>query len=538
MKAETFPMLDLAGGPWAAFAAIVLATFLSEDLTCVAVGLLAAAGRVEPALGIVGCFAGIVAGDFGIYLLGRLLGRRVFAWSWFRRVLPPDRLAEMAVRLGRHGRKAALISRVLPGTRVPLLLAAGVLGRGTFRVLPWAVFAAALWVPAIILTVAALGETISPNVFFATAILVFALVWFVPKLLDQRERRALLVRFAKLRRWEFWPSWFFYMPLVPWYLALAVRYRSLTLWTAANPGIPAGGVVGESKADILAQLPKGWVVPTLFVPMSSHTDRMRIVEDAISKPGWEFPLILKPDAGQRGAGVKKAANEKDVEQYLFNSPGALIVQPYHPGPFEAGVFYYRIPGERTGHILGITDKVFPVAVGDGHSTLAELIWKHPRHRLQVGTFLARHQAQLDQVLAVGERFPLALAGNHCQGTLFRDGSHLVTPELECAIDAIARKFEGFFVGRFDLRYSNPDDFRNGQGFTVIELNGATAEASQMYDPAWSLGWAYATLFRQWALLFRIGAANRCHGHSPVGVVELLRLVRTYYRDRRVDPLSD
>ena len=32
---------------------------------------------------------------------------------------------------------------------------------------------------------------------------------------------------------------------------------------------------------------------------------------------------------------------------------------------------------------------------------------------------------------------LAIAGNHCQGTLFLDGSHLCTAALEAKVDAIA-----------------------------------------------------------------------------------------------------
>ena len=101
-----------------------------------------------------------------------------------------------------------------------------------------------------------------------------------------------------------------------------------------------------------------------------------------------------------------------------------------------------------------------------------------------------------------------------------------------------RPFEGFCFGRFDLRYSDPDELRAGRGFAVIELNGVTSESTNLYDPAWPLWRAYRTLFRQWALAFRVGAANRARGHRPVGVLDLLRLIRAYYRDRVVSPLAD
>jgi len=194
------------------------------------------------------------------------------------------------------------------------------------------------------------------------------------------------------------------------------------------------------------------------------------------------------------------------------------------------VFYYRIPGEERGRIFSITDKVFPVVVGDGRSTLAELIWSHPRYRMQGAVFLTRHAAVAARVLGSGEVLALGFAGNHCQGTLFRDETHLVTPELEAAFDATAKHFDGFFVGRFDVREADETEFRAGRGFAIVELNGATGESTNLYDPSWPLWCAYRTLFRQWALLFRTGAANRARGHRPATVRELFGLLRAHDRE--------
>jgi hypothetical protein len=352
-------------------------------------------------------------------------------------------------------------------------------------------------------------------------------------------RAQLWAKVSKVWRWEFWPTWVFYLPLVPWFLLLAAHYRSLTVWTAANPGItPAGGVVSESKSDILSHLPADCVVPTLLIPAVESDKRAERAVREIDARGWSYPVVLKPDAGERGAGVRNAHSAADVASYLAANPGPVVAQPFHPGPFDAGVFYYRLPGEERGHVFSITDKVFPVLVGDGRSTLKELIWAHPRFRMQAITFLARHATAAGRVLADGERFPLAMAGNHCQGTLFRDGSHLLTPELEEAIDRVVQSFHGFHFGRFDVRYADPEEFRAGRGFAVVELNGATAESTNLYDPSWPVWRAYRTLFRQWVLLFRIGAANRSLGHRPVSVLRLFALVRDYSRHRTVSPLAD
>jgi hypothetical protein len=351
-------------------------------------------------------------------------------------------------------------------------------------------------------------------------------------------RGKLIGRVSRLWRWEFWPSWLFYLPVLPWLAYLSLRYSRVLTWTAANPGIPHGGVVGESKHAILAQLPQEWVIPSELVPPGKPGTRMNQVRRVLEQHGWGFPLVLKPDAAQRGAGVRRIRDLVEIEKYLQNQPAAVILQKYHPGPYEAGIFYYRLPGEETGHIFSVTDKVFPVLLGDGRSTLEELIWRHPRYRMQASVFLTRHDPDRERILADGERFVLALAGNHCQGTMFRDGADLITPELVRAVDSIARQFTGFYIGRFDVRYTDPEAFKAGRDFAIVELNGATSESTNIYDPSWSLFTAYRTLFRQWSLLYRIGYANRQQGHASTGILELFRLVFDYYRGLRADPLAD
>jgi membrane protein DedA with SNARE-associated domain len=528
-------------GPWHLLVSAFFGTFVSEDLTCVAVGLLVAGGHGSFAAGLTGCFLGIFTSDAALWAVGRLAGPKVRRW------IGPDRFSGMERWLDRRLAAAVVAARFLPGTRLPLYLTAGIIGRRGGRFLLWTFIAAALWTPLLVLSVTFLGETAvvplrrllggTPAIVF-TSLLAFGLIRVVPRSLNRRERTRLAAWPARLWRWEFWPAWLFYLPLVPYYLWLSMRYFGATVWTAANPGIPRGGVVGESKADILSALPEEYTVPSLLIGPGNVGERLSGFGNEVTRRGWSFPLVLKPDAAQRGAGVKKVHDLVDVEKYLGGQPAAVLAQPYHPGPFEAGVFYYRLPGEEHGRIFSITDKVFPEVVGDGNSTLAELIWVHPRYRMQADVFLKRHAGRASEVLAAGERLPLAMAGNHCQGVMFRDGAHLFTPELVRAVDSIAKRVPGFYIGRFDIRYGDVAEFRAGRGFAIVELNGATAESTNIYDPSWPLWRAYRTLMRQWGLLFRIGAANRRRGNRPVSSRELLQLLREYYAERTVDPLAD
>jgi membrane protein DedA with SNARE-associated domain len=528
------------------FLALIAGTLVSEDLACISAGLLIREGRIGFAAGAGACALGILLGDVGLWAAGRVSRSVIARWPIMSRLLAGLPVDEMRVWLEEHAALAMLASRFMPGTRLPLYLSAGTMGMSFRRFATWATVAVLLWTPVLVWLAATTSRAAldrSPSngpagwtIRLAFAIcLVLALKWTGRRLARSRVFTARLARWV---RWEFWPMWLFYAPVAVWVLWLSIRHRGISTITASNPGIPDGGVVGESKGQILSRLPARWTVPWVLVDAGPARDRMRRVLELVDQQGWRFPIIMKPDVGQRGVGVRLARRAEDVQTYCATESGPIIVQPYHPGPFEAGVFYYRFPGEARGRILSITDKHFPQLAGDGTSTIEELIWSHRRHRLQADTFLRRHSQIRDRVLARGEVFQLAIAGNHAQGTLFRDGAHLWTPALERRIDAIAQSYPGFFIGRFDVRYSSREAFQAGEDLAIVELNGATAESTDIYDPQRSLVAAYRRLFKQWSLVFAIGAANRDAGAPVSGICRLIYLLRSYAQTNPAFVLSD
>src|SRR5438876_5593802 len=134
-----------------------------------------------------------------------------------------------------------------------------------------------------------------------------------------------------------------------------------------------------------------------------------------------------------------------------------------------------------------------------------------------------------QVPAAGESVQLVEIGTHCRGAIFLNAGDTITPALEEVIDRIARSFEGFFFGRFDIRVPSRQDLMAGRNMKVIELNGVTSEATHIYDPKLSLFDAYRVLFRQWRIAFEIGNLNRARGVRPASVTELLNVTREYRR---------
>jgi len=527
---------------------LALGTLASEDLTCITAGLLIQRGDLSVGQAIAGCALGIFAGDLGLWASGRIAGRVALEWPAVASRLERGQARRFRELLEQHAAGAIVSSRFLPGTRLPLYVTAGVVKLPVRVFALWSLVAVLLWTPTIVLFTASFGDAFMMRLWPAvgpgwmprliTAAAVLVLLQTARTLGSPSARARAAARLARLRRWEFWPMWLFYPPVALWILWLSVRHRGPTTMTAANPGMPDGGTVGESKAAILRQLPAEWTVPFALVPAGGLAARVREIGEGMRRGGWDFPVVLKPDVGQRGAGVRLAWTTADVERYVSRQVGPVIVQPYHEGPFEAGVFYYRMPGSPRGRIFSITDKHFPSVVGDGESTVEELIWRHPRYRLQAHTFLERHREILHRVLEPGERLRLAVAGNHCQGTLFRDGRHLITPALEARIDAIAQAYPGFFVGRFDIRYRSVDAFMAGRDLAIVELNGATSESTNIYDPDSRLIDAYRQLFRQWSIVFAIGAANRRHGARASSARRLAALVRTYLRTPIVFPISD
>ncbi len=507
-------------------------TLLLEDPTTVAGGLLVVAGQVSFTTAWLGLATGIAAGDLGLYGLGRLFGERVRSWRW----IDEAKWTQGARWLEENLTKAVVLSRFVPGARLPTYLAAGGLKTSFSHFALVAVLATTLWATLLLGLTIALGDAIHDwlgSLRWAGLGLV-VLVFFVPGVLLRLRRRA-VERDAEGRAlrstFEFWSPAFFYLPVAFKYLALGLRYRSLTLPTAVNPSIFAGGLIRESKAEILSLLPKGPHLPPFTRLSNPGPDGLRDVREALAEAELSLPLVAKPDQGQRGAGVRVLRSEAQLRAYLdaFPRETDILFQGLVDLPMEAGIFYVRDPETDEGRILSVTLKEFPEVIGDGARTVGELIRAHPRARHAARIYERRHASRLQVILRPGERLPLVFAGNHCQGAVFRDGRALVTPELSAHIDGLARRIPGFDFGRFDIRFRDVESFRRGEAYGIVELNGVGAESTHIWDPETRLVDAYRALFEQFELAFAIGDRNRARGVEPLSPWALVRELIGYFR---------
>jgi membrane protein DedA with SNARE-associated domain len=503
---------------------LAVATLVSEDAASLAAGWLVHRGDVGAWPAVAACGAGIWFGDIALWGVGRMFSRSDRCRRWCARRLPV--MAGRALALAVDEPAAIVASRFLPGTRLPLYVAAGAVGARPLVFFGWTLAAVLVWTPLVVL---------GTSWFVWGGVAVLAAVRLAQTSRGGRLWRPVGARLVRWTRPEFWPTPIVYAPIAPWLLWQAIRNGGIASLGAANPGFEDGGFVGESKFAILSALPREWTLPSQLIGDGTAEMRLRAFDTAVEALGGSFPVILKPDVGQKGVGVRRITSRDEATAYLSAERGAVIVQRYHPGPFEAGIFYYRHPGEPRGRIFSITDKRFPTVVGDGVSTLEALLWADPRYRLQVPLFLKRHDGA--RVLADGERLPLVMSGNHCQGAIFLDGRHLITPALEARVDQIARAVPGFFVGRFDVRYASERAFLRGEDLAIVELNGVTSESTNIYDPSFGAVQAWRTLARQWQIVFEIGAANRSRGAAPVPAGRLARLILAYWRSRPPMPVA-
>ena len=283
-------------------------------------------------------------------------------------------------------------------------------------------------------------------------------------------------RFLRRRHWR--AKWFAYVPLFFYLAWLMLRYRSATLYTAANPGIPTGGMTGESKSAILRKLAgvEGAVAQFVLIPAEpAARERVRHARQWMAREGVAFPVVLKPDVGERGRAVSVSRDPRQLARQLVRAREAMILQRFVDG-LEFGIYYRRLPGDARGRIVSI----------------AQTSYAEP-------SSFDTHDA------------------------VFTDRRTVATPALEERIEELSRAHPGFFVGRFDVCATTPEALGRAQ-FQVIELNGVSSEPTYIYDRATTLVEAVRALSCQWRQAFEIGAANRAQGAELTPVWSLVRLI--------------
>ena len=335
-------------------------------------------------------------------------------------------------------------------------------------------------------------------------------------------RQRLLISWARAVRWEFWPSWLYYAPIVVWIVWLGIKHRRPMAFTAANPGLESGGMVGEKKHLALQPLQDNapdLVAHFCLITANSAAERFAQASTLIKAHG--LPVVLKPDVGQRGRGVFVARTPEQAQEYLSRFSGSVIAQKHIEGE-EFGIFVARMPGKSLPDILSIVHKTFPQVQGDGVQSLKHLILSDERAKLISSLLFKRWANELQRVPTAGEIIKLVEIGAHCRGSLFLDAREHATPELAATLGRLMDAVPGYAFGRMDIRVPSIDAFRQGSGIKVLELNGVSAESAHIYHPGTPLLDGYRAMFHQWSVAFEIGTVYARQGVPTTSLVQLLR----------------
>jgi hypothetical protein len=310
--------------------------------------------------------------------------------------------------------------------------------------------------------------------------------------------------YIKIMSWEYWPYQMLYAPIFPYWLWLSLKARSLFFFSTSNPLIENAGFALERKSLIYQLIPGAYYPATILCKLGILPE---LIEGMRLAKGLGYPLIAKPDVGQRGIQVKLIHNQHELMHYSMQIQADFLLQEYISYPYEAGIFYNRLPGEQKGEISGIVGKEFLTVTGDGYSTIRQLLLENPRYLLQLPVLEESHPADLDIILEKTSTKTLVPYGNHSRGALFVDLSDRINPALTQTIDELCKRIPEFYFGRLDIKYRSWEELCAGHHFSIIELNGAGSEPTHIYDPGHSIFFAWKEIVRHWRILYRISSIN-------------------------------
>ncbi|MDE8347797.1 MAG: VTT domain-containing protein [Acidocella sp.] len=128
-----------ASAPAAQAAIIILGTFILEDAATLAAAMQVATGAIALPVALGALYTGIVLGDLGLYGLGRLAAKH----PWALRLIPARRRDLSHQWVNRRLIPLVLVSRFVPGLRLPTYTSLGFL-RARFTVFALAAIVATL----------------------------------------------------------------------------------------------------------------------------------------------------------------------------------------------------------------------------------------------------------------------------------------------------------------------------------------------------------------------------------------------------------
>lgn len=530
---EGYPPLPSATGShyWILLCIIVVCTFVAEDPTCLASGLMVAVGIIDFWSAAGACTVGIFLGDITLYSLGRFFGRQAITRVPLKWIIKESKVNQWAGWFSTpKGMLVVVSSRFIPASRVPTFVTAGIMKLNIARLGGLLLLAALIWTPPLMWLGYKFGaqgmELLARFKSQALWIILgfiftlhFVTHWVVPTL-TWRGRRQIVMKIRNLLQASLWPSWLLYIPIRLGILVLCLRYRRLTAFASANPSFGRiGGFIGDSKSLVLRPFQRdSRCCPLLALAMTDSVET-RVKEAKAFAACHGYPLVFKPEVGEDGAGMRYLRNEAQLEKRVTAATEDFVLQKKIDG-LEFEVVWRRSPGKDDGRILVVVQKKNVVVRGDGEQTLEELIWLDEVAVSRAELYLECHDKDLNRIIPAGEKVILNLSGSYGHGARCVHRHDLNTPALSEAMTNFAKRFPGLHFGRFDLRATSEEEFKAGR-FIVTEVGGCCHVSSLVRDESLRFSRAYGAVWTQLQSCIEAGAYNLAQKVRPVPLDECL-----------------
>jgi len=333
----------------------------------------------------------------------------------------------------------------------------------------------------------------------------------------------------KIINWELWPFYLVYTPLVFVWVYYFFKAKRFWFFAPVNPSLEFSGFEGETKEEMFNQLNKNIYPNTIYVKPAMQFDSVLLQMQHV---GLTYPIAVKPNIGTKGLCFRKIDNEEQLKKYHQSLPVEYVLQDMIEWPLELSVFYVRYPNKLKGSITGLIAKEYLHVVGDGQSTLLELMEKHPKAKLRLGELVKKHESQLQQIILAKKVFYLSIAGNHNRGARFINLHKEIDDNLVNVFDDISNHTKKFYYGRYDVKTTSLEDLKHGKNISILEFNGVGAEPNHIYDCNMSYLQALKVIAKHWGHMYKIGKLNNENGIPYISFIKgwkHLRKAKAFYQ---------
>ncbi len=309
--------------------------------------------------------------------------------------------------------------------------------------------------------------------------------------------------------WEEWHWFAKYILIGPVWLWYSLKAKSFWFFSSSNPALTFGGYVGDAKREAYDILPPGTYPESIFI--NSHHSLHQIVQ-MMDEKELHFPVAVKPASGLMGFMFRRVESLDQLRQYHAYMPVDYILQELVTYPMEVSVFYYRFPDQETGTITGFIKKELLEVVGDGESTIWDLIARYPRVQFRLDEMRSKHAMRLRDIPGDGVRYCLSYALNLSRGGKLISLAAQKDEKLLQVFDRLSHYAGGLYYGRYDIRCQSVEELKEGRNFKILEFNGCGGEPHHVYGDGNTLWRACKILIRHWSILDKISEYNHQHGH--------------------------